>query len=170
MRRRLYWLMPDLAGAQQTMNDLLLARVEHRHMHFMAHESVALTGLHEANLLQASDFVRSAQVGMVIGAALGAAAGAVLAVSSFDGELSKPGLVGALAAAGAAFGAWTSSMIGIATPSQRLLRFNSAMDQGEILLMVDVPQRRVGEILLLLKSRHPEAHSGGVEPNIPAFP
>ena len=96
MRRRLYWLMPDLPGARQTMNDLLLARVEHRHMHFMAREGTDLSDLHEANLLQASDLVRSAQVGMVIGAALGAAAGAMLAVSSFAEGLSKPGLVGAL--------------------------------------------------------------------------
>lgn len=170
MRRRLYWLMPDLTGAQQTMNDLLLARIEHRHMHFMAREGMALTGLHEANVLQASDLVRSAQVGMVIGAAIGAAAGAMLAVSSFGDDLSKPGLVGALAAAGAVFGAWTSSMIGISTPSQRLARFSTALAQGEILLMVDVPHHRVGEVLLLLQSRHPEAHSGGVEPDIPAFP
>ena len=170
MRRRIYWLMPDVSGAQQTMNDLLLARVEHRHMHFMAREGIDLSGLHEANVLQASDLVRSAQVGMVIGAALGAAAGAMLAVSSFADGLSKPGLVGALAAVGAVFGAWTSSMIGISTPSQRLNRFSSALATGEILLMVDVPHRRVGEIVLLLQSRHPEAHSGGVEPDIPAFP
>lgn len=170
MRRRIYWLLPDLASARQVMNDLLLARIEHRHMHFLARRGADMSGLHEANVLQASDLVRSAQVGLVIGAALGAAAGATLAVSPLVGELSKPGVVGALAAAGSVFGAWSSSMIGASTPSRRLKRFEPALARGEILLMVDVPNQRAGEIEELLRMRHPEGHGEGLEPDIPAFP
>jgi len=36
MRRRLYFLLPDLGSAIQTANDLLLARIEDSHMHFLA--------------------------------------------------------------------------------------------------------------------------------------
>ena len=32
MRRRLYWLLPDVESARRTADDLLLARVEDRHM------------------------------------------------------------------------------------------------------------------------------------------
>jgi len=35
MRRRLYFLLPDLGSAIQTANDLLLARIEDRHTHFL---------------------------------------------------------------------------------------------------------------------------------------
>ncbi|MBL8320163.1 MAG: DUF1269 domain-containing protein [Burkholderiaceae bacterium] len=170
MRRRIYWLLPDLRSARQTMDDLLLARIEHRHIHFMAREGVDLTGLHEANLLQATDLVRSAQMGLMLGAALGAAAGAVVAVVSPIDALSKPAVVGALAAFGSLFGTWSASMIGASTPSRRLQRFDAALQRGEILMLVDVPRGRAGEIETLLGGRHPEGHSEGREPNIPAFP
>ena len=170
MRRRIYWLLPDLVSARRTMNDLLLARIEHKHMHFLAREGMDLADLHEANVLQSSDLVGSAQLGLIIGAALGAAAGAALAVSSLLDEASKPAIVGALAAAGAIFGAWTASMIGSSIPSRRLSRFNAALSRGEILLMADVPHRRVREIEDLLQAIHPEAHFEGQEPNVPAFP
>jgi hypothetical protein len=75
-----------------------------------------------------------------------------------------------LAIVGAIFGAWVSSMIGISTPSKRLERFEKAIEDGQILLMVDVPRGRVEEIETRLQALHPEAHLEGVEPNIPAFP
>jgi hypothetical protein len=79
-------------------------------------------------------------------------------------------MVGVIAIVGAAFGAWSSSLIGISTPSQRLARFQPAIEQGQILLMTDVPRARVDEIEARLQARHPEAHLEGVEPDIPAFP
>ena len=79
-------------------------------------------------------------------------------------------MVAVLAIMGAGFGAWSSSMIGVSTPSSRLKRFAPAIEQGQILLMVDVPRSRVQAIEARLDSLHPEAHLEGVEPNIPAFP
>lgn len=61
-------------------------------------------------------------------------------------------------------------MIGISTPSCRLRRFESAIEQGQFLLMVDVPRTRVEEIEMRLQALHPEARLAGIEPNIPAFP
>ena len=170
MRRRIYWLLPDLRSARKTMNDLLLARIENRHIHFLARDNADMSGLHEANVLQSSDLVRSAQVGLLLGAAIGAAAGAMLAMSALIDDVSKPGLVAALAALGSLFGAWASSMIGVSTPSRRLQRFEAALKRGEILLMVDAPHGRVDEIEALLNEADPEAHFEGQEPNIPAFP
>ena len=136
----------------------------------MARDGVELAGLHEANLLQASDFVRSAQMGMVLGAALGAAAGALITFSSLGDAVSKPALVAALAALGAGFGAWSASMIGASIPSRRLRRFEPALARGEILLMADVPALRVNEIEAMLHAKHHEGHDEGREPNVPAFP
>jgi hypothetical protein len=170
MRRRIYWLLPDLASARRTMDDLLLARIPEQHIHFMAREGMDLTGLHPANLLQTSDVVRSAQSGLVIGGAAGLVAGLLLAAFPVVAETPQVGLVAVLAMVGALVGAWSSSMIGASTPSQRLKRFEGALDQGQILLMTDVPHARVEEIEALLQKSHPEAHLEGVEPDIPAFP
>jgi hypothetical protein len=57
MRRRLYFLLPDLGSAIQTANDLLLARLEDRNMHFLARRGMSLGALHEANYFQKSDAV-----------------------------------------------------------------------------------------------------------------
>jgi hypothetical protein len=170
MRRRIYWLLPDLASAKRTMDDLLLARISEEHIHFMAREDVDLTGLHPANLLQTSDIVRSAQSGLVIGGAAGLVAGVVLALFPVVAETPQVGLIAVLAIVGALVGAWSSSMIGASTPSERLKRFQGAIEQGQILLMTDVPHSRVEEIEALLQRAHPEAHLEGVEPDIPAFP
>lgn len=171
MRRRIYWLLPDLASARRTMDDLLLARIDESHIHFAAREGTDMTGLHPANILQTSDVVRAAQLGLVVGAASGAVAG-VLAVLFFSmsGDAPHWGVAAILAIVGAPLGAWVASMIGVSVPSKRLARFEGAIDAGQLLLMVDVPRSRVADIETLLATRHPEGHFEGEEPNIPAFP
>lgn len=171
MIRRIYWLLPNLASAKKTMDDLLLARISESHLHFLAREDIDLTGLHAANLLQSSDVVRSAQMGLVIGGATGALAGVIVAIFvPIVGDSPQWGIAAVLAIAGGIFGAWSASMIGISTPSVRLKRFEGAIEQGQILLMADVPKSRVAEIEKLLEGTHPEARFEGEEPNIPAFP
>lgn len=153
------------------MNDLLLAQVTVSHMHFLARDDVDMTGLHAANVLQSSDVIRSAQAGLVIGIGVGAICGAVVAYFfPITGDSPQWGIAAVLAVAGGIFGAWSSSMIGISTPSARLRRFEGAIEQGQILLMVDVPRSRVQEIEAKLAVSHPEAHLEGEEPGIPAFP
>lgn len=171
MRRRIYWLLPDLASAIRMENDLLLARVAWQHIHFVGREDADMTGLHAANVLQSSDLIRSAQTGLVIGAGLGTVLGVVAALFfPIVGDAPEWGMAAVLAILGGLFGAWASSMIGISTPSSRLKRFAPAIEQGQILLMVDVPRSRVEEIESRLQTLHPEAHLEGIEPNIPAFP
>ena len=71
---------------------------------------------------------------------------------------------------GAVFGAWASSLVGASVPNSQLRRFQPEIERGRVLMMVDVPMRRVEEITDLVARRHPEAQSGGFEPTIPAFP
>ena len=60
MRLRMYVTLPDLASAKQLANDLLLARVEDRYMHFLAKRGTDLGELHEASYLQKTDTVHGA--------------------------------------------------------------------------------------------------------------
>ena len=171
MFRRIYWLLPDLESAQRTMDDLLLARIDYRRMHFVAREGADMSGLHAANVLQTSDVVRSAEMGLVIGASVGALLGVLVAVFyPIVGDKPQWGLAAGLAIAGALFGTWTSTMIGVSTPSKRLARFMPQIEQGQILLMVDVLGWEVDAIEARLKKLHPEARLEGTEPDIPAFP
>ncbi|MGM9480520.1 DUF1269 domain-containing protein [Roseateles sp. NT4] len=168
MRKRIYWLLPHLSSARRTMDELLLARITEHHIHFVAAEGASMDGLHAANVLQTSDLVEAAQNGALIGSGLGAAGGvaAAMAISA----ASPAAVVIGLAAVGAMLGTWSSSMIGSSTPSRRLKRFEQAIEEGQYLLIVDVPRTRITEIEELLARTHPEAHFEGVEPNVPAFP
>lgn len=171
MSKRIYWLLPDVPSARRTMNDLLLARIEARRMHFVGREDIKLTGLQPANFLQTSDVVRAAQAGALVGAVLGFAVGIVVArYLPVAGDPPQWGWVFVMAMVGVVFGSWASSMIGVSAPSQRLKRFEPAIQRGQILLMLDVPPGRVEEIESRLQTLHPEAHLEGIEPNIPAFP
>ncbi|WP_354687685.1 DUF1269 domain-containing protein [Cupriavidus necator] len=170
MRKRIFWLLPDLASARRTMDDLLLARIENRHIHFVARDGADMTGLHEANLFQTSDIVHAAEMGLVVGGGVGVVAGAVVAMFPIVSDTPQWGLVGVLAVLGAVFGAWAASMIGSSAPNSRLRAFEKDIEDGKILLMVDVPRRRIEEIETLLANAHPEARFAGLDPAIPAFP
>ncbi len=170
MRRRLYFLLPDVASARQTADDLLLARVEDRHMHFLAKRGTDLGELHEASYLQKTDLVHGMSIGLGIGGFGGLALGAVIV--AYPPEGTNPQLVAVLVAAliGAVLGAWMSSMAAAAVPNSRLKQFQDDIEKGKILVMIDIPYGRVDEIRELVMGRHPEAVSGGQETRFPAFP
>jgi hypothetical protein len=170
MRRRLYFIMPDLPSARRMMDDLLLARIEERHIHFLARRGTAMDGLHEANHLQKSDLVHGAQVGLALGALLGVILGAVVVMTTATDDRWLIPIVLGSGLAGAIFGAWVASMVGSAVPNSRLKQFESAIADGKILVMADVPQHRVNEVRESLGARHPEAEDRGIDPHIPAFP
>jgi hypothetical protein len=152
------------------MDDLLLARIEERHIHFLARPGMPMDGLHECNVLQSTDLVHGAQTGMVAGAALGCAVGGAAAYFLLgESRLQIPIVIGA-ALVGALLGAWFSSMVGSALPNSRLKQFESMIAEGKLLLMVDVPEHSVEQVKLRVGRDHPEAVSGGTDPHIPVFP
>jgi hypothetical protein len=61
-------------------------------------------------------------------------------------------------------------MVGSSVPNSRLRQFTQAIEEGRLLLMVDVPEHRVDEVRGLVNARHPEAEDRGIDPHIPAFP
>lgn len=170
MRRRLYFMVPDVAGARRIRDELLLARIENRHIHVLAKDGVPLEGLHEASILQKTDFVHGAESGLVIGGAIGILAGLIAIVFPPAGVNLQGVTILVTALIGAAFGAWVSSMVASSIPNTRLKTFESGIEAGRILMMVDVPASRVDEIRRLIASRHPEIKGTSQEPTIPAFP
>jgi hypothetical protein len=171
MRRRLYVVLPDLASARRTADDLLLARVEDRHMHFLARRDTDLGELRAASFLQKSDVRHATFIGAGIGVLIGAAVGVALKVGWLGGDHGLDvGTVIVCTVVGLALGAWIATLVGVSTPSVKLKAFETDIDAGRILLMVDVPHARVGEIQALLQRRHPEAADHGIDLTMPAFP
>jgi hypothetical protein len=170
MRRRLYFMVPDVANVRLIRDELLLARIEDGHIHVLAKDGIPLAGLHEASVLQKTDFVHGAETGLAVGGGIGIIAGLVAVFFPPAGIDLQLVTILLTALIGAAFGAWVSSMVASAIPNSRLKTFESAIAAGRILMMVDVPSGRVDEIKKLIVAHHPETTSSGTEPTIPAFP
>ena len=170
MRLRMYVTLPDLRSARQLANDLLLARVEDKHMHFLARRGTDLGELHEASYLQKTDAVHGAFTGLVIGGIVGVLVGLLLVYFPPGGASIQLVAVLIAAVVGAFLGTWVASMVGLQVPNSRLRSFERDIQEGKILLMLDVPSGRYEEIHEIIGRTHPEAVDGGNEPTVPAFP
>lgn len=168
--RRIYFLAPNVASAKAIVNELLLARIDERHIHVLAKEGTTLEDLPEAKLAQASDLVPSLERGAAAGGLTGLLAGLVAVSFPPAGVVLGGGALLGIALLGAGFGAWMSSMVGVGIPNSRLAEYEGAIGNGELLMMIDVSRTRVEEIQAVVRRHHPEAELEGLEPNIPEFP
>lgn len=170
MRRRLYFVLPNVAAAEQTLRDLLLARIELRYVHCLARRGMALGALPEANFLQKTDTLHGATTGLAIGGAIGIASGGLLMLYPPGTATLQAVTVLISGVVGAVLGMWVASMVGTAVPNSRLTAFAADIERGKVLMMVDLPFARAKDIADLVHDRHPEAVARGTEPTIPAFP
>lgn len=166
--KRLYFLLPDLKVTKKVVDELLLARVEERHIHVIASEQTPLENLPEASLVQKSDFVPAVERGIAMGGATGVLTGLVAMV--LPGVVIAGGALLAMGLVGAGMGAWLGGMIGMDAENIHVKRFEDAIQSGQVLVLLDITKERVDEIVGLIKKHHPDVDFEGVEPTIPAFP
>ena len=170
MRRRLYFVLPDLDSARRTADDLLLARVEDRHMHFLARRGTHLGELREAGYLMKTDLLHGAGVGLGLGALGGLLLGSMVLLFPIAGTQPHPGTLFIAVLVGGFLGAWVASMVGSSVPNSRLKQFQEDIESGKLLLMVDVPLGRAEQIRHVVLTRHPEATPAGQVRPYPVFP
>ena len=167
--KRIYFLIPNITITKKIVDTLLLARVNHGHIHVLAKRNTPLDDLPEASFLQKSDFIPALERGMVFGGLTGIVLGVML--MTFPGELAlNSGTILATFLIGTGLGAWISSMVGSSIGNSQIKQFAPAIENGKFLMMVDVPRSRVDSIEELVKKDHPEAIYEGTEPTMPAFP
>jgi len=170
MRRRLYFLLPDLLSTRRLVGDLLLARIESSHIHVLGSGNADLGDLPQANLLQKTDLIPAAQRGLLLGGALGVVAGVLLLAYPPAGVELELGFVLIATVVSAVLGAWFASLAGAALPNSRLARFREHIAEGQLLLMIDVSVGRALGLAEWVPREHPEAVFGGHEATVPAFP
>ncbi|MDH5632627.1 MAG: DUF1269 domain-containing protein [Gammaproteobacteria bacterium] len=170
MLKRLYYVLPDVSRATHMFHDLLLAQVEARRIHVMAKPGVDLGDMPEAGLNQRTDVLHGAVQGIVSGGATGAALGLYLYQFPPEGMLVPMAAILLMALLGASFGAWAASLIGLDVPNTQLERFEKAIDQGKVLMMIDVSRQDMKKIETIIHNQDPDAVAKGVEPTMPAFP
>ena len=170
MKRRHYFLLPDLESARRTADELLLARVPDEDMRFLATRGADLAELHEASYLQKSDLVHGAGLGLAIGGLCGLLGGFWAYFWPPTGFGMPLAIIAFSMLGGAVLGAWIASLVGASVPNTQLKAFSAEIERGAILMMLDIPRQRTEEVVELISRRHPEARYGGLEPTAPAFP
>lgn len=168
--KRLYFLLPDVVTARRIVDELLLAHVPYEHIHVLARRNTPLEELPEASVAQKTDLVPAIERGLAVGGSVGALAGLVAVAFPLAGVVAAGGAILFGALGGAGFGAWVSAMVGVSVPNSRLERFEKAIGDGMLLMMVDVPKDRVADFEDMIRLHHPEADIEGTDPTIPAFP
>jgi len=170
--RRLYFLAPHLNSAKAIFRDLLLARIDDHHVHVVSkdEEQLVKEDLPVATLFEKTDLVPAFERGLILGFACGLVISLIGVFLTPFGIQLGGGSILAITLAGAALGAWASSMIGISMHNSHLKGFENAIAKGEYLFIVDIPKSRMGEIRKLMEQHHPEAGNKGSDPTVPAFP
>jgi len=172
MDRRMYFVLPDLDVAKRVEHDLLLARVDSSRMHFLGKRGADLGDLPEAGTAQKSDIRHGMYVGMCGGGTVGALLGGLLYLRpEWLGIAVNPSAMLLLGGFGAIFGLVTSGLlIGSSTPNVHLKKFDQDFEAGRLVLILDVPKRRVDEIGELVQRHFPTVQAYPVDATIPAFP
>ncbi|SDW70050.1 hypothetical protein SAMN05216317_11080 [Nitrosomonas eutropha] len=168
--RRIYFLVPEIATTKKIVDDLLLARIEERHIHVIAKRGTPLEDLPEANLLQKTDFIPAVQQGVALGGATGLLAGLVAVALPPASTVIAGDILLATTLAGASIGSWVGGMIGMTLGNRRIKEFEDKIEAGKLLVLADVPKDRVDEIEDRIRLHLPQVEVMQTEPRIPAFP
>lgn len=167
MTTRLYFLVADEPSAEKITQAVGAQNIKEENIYAVAKEDKypLKEGIPEAGFLQQSDLVNSAKRGATIGGTVGMFAGLTAVALTPMGLIAAGGAVLGASMAGATAGTWTSTMIGVSVPNSDLSEFQDAIDEGQIMMLVDVEDDLAEFIKKQVLSTYPEAviQSGVIE-------
>jgi len=76
--KRIYFLIPNIEMTRNIVNELLLERVDERHIHILAKRGTDMGNLPEASYLQKSDLIPALEQGVSVGGFTGLMSGLVV--------------------------------------------------------------------------------------------
>lgn len=166
--KKLYFLTPDVTSASNIIGELRAQGVPSQHISILAHENtqfdtkLKVTELSEENLsdfgeLGKNDMLPALEKGAAMGGSIGLIGGLASMLFPPAGLIVGGGAVLAFTAVGAGIGAWTSAMIGVSAPHHEIEEYVKAIEQGNILLLVDVEDEQLEQARESIAAHHPEA-------------
>ncbi len=165
MRRRLYFMLPDITLGQQLVLELQAIHLSEKDIHVVARHDVPLQGLHEASVLQKTELLHGLELGAGVGGIAGLMAGLLAVIFPPAGVVLGGGAaIIATTLAGASFGSLVSALIARDIPHHDLKKFQDKILLGEVLLIVDIPTPQIKQVMDLIKTTHPEVQIGVVKP------
>ena len=154
---RLFLLIPSVALTRTIVEELENQGIAHRHLHVVASISQPLSDLPEASIWQKTELAHGLEWGSGIGGTAGLLGGLLTVAFPPGGILLGGGALLIGAAAGAGVGAAMMGLMKGHEHNHQLDDFKKEIDDGKILLMVDVVKNKVDAISEAILSHHPEA-------------
>jgi hypothetical protein len=165
--QRLCFLLPDVESAHGVVDELRARGIGDARIYVLANESTALEDLPAAGVDDQSDFYPQLERGLALGGTIGVIGG--LIAMRVAGGIFGGGAVLLFGLLGAGINGVLAAMAGAAFPNSRLSQFESAIEAGHVLVIVDVTVKELPEIEKLVKERHPETEIVTVEPHTSLF-
>ena len=162
---KLYFLIPDPACAEQIVGDLQREGVNDEDIGVLAKDAALVESLPEAGVTETSDIKPALKQGAAVGGATGLLAGLAATVVPGGFAVGGAALLG-MTLAGSAFGAWASSLIGISVPNREVQSLHSAIDAGQLLMVVSATNIDRGRIKAIVSDRYPDVVYGGEEDRV----
>ena len=163
--RRIYFLAPTIEVTRKIVDELRSQGLEDRHIHILAKRDTPLEDLPEASEFQKTDFIPAIERGAALGGVTGLLAG--LVGLRFAGFAIAGGPVLGILFYGATIGAMMSGLAGLQVGNSKVKKYAEAIEQGELLVMVDIAKERIEEISQLITKHHPKAEFEGIESLLP---
>ncbi|MCB1706300.1 MAG: DUF1269 domain-containing protein [Halioglobus sp.] len=161
--KRLCFLSPDHPHALQVVNDLKNAGIAEEHIYALAKYGTEMEDLPDAGP-EADDFMPAYKRGLELGGSAGLLLGLAAMAFPPSGIVVGGGLALLMGLWGAGVGGLLTGMAGASFPSSRLKAFESAIEQGQILIMADVPKKDVAHYEAIIRRLDPDVSVEGIEP------
>ena len=163
--RRIYFLVPNIEITHKIVEELQSEGIEDRHIHILAKRGTPLEDLPEAGVSIKTDFLPALERGIALGGSTGLLAG--LIGLRFAGFAIAGGPLLGIIIASATIGSLMGGLAGMNVGNTRLKKFEEAIEQGELLMLVDIPRERIEAIRKLVIKHHPDTEFEGIEPILP---
>ena len=163
--RRIYFLAPNIEITHRIVDELRTLGIKDHHLHILAKRDTPLEDLPEATEFQKTDFIPAVERGAALGATTGLLAGLVgLRFAGF--AIAGAPVLGVLVFGGT-IGAMMSGLAGLQVGNSRVKKYEDAIENGKLLVMVDIPKEQIDEISKVIIKHHPDAEFEGIEPLLP---
>ncbi len=156
-RQRIYFLLPDIGHCKFLVEKLKDTGLSDQYIHVLAAAETPMEGLHEASIFDKTELKHGVEMGLGVGGIAGLLAG-LLAVTFPPAGLVLAGqaVIFGTALAGAGFGSIITALISSDIPHHDVERFEMAIANGKVLLMLDVPGSVVRMTVEMIERLDPE--------------
>lgn len=163
--RRIYFLAPNIETTHKIVDELRIEGIEDRHIHVLANRDTPLEDMPDASVFDKTDFIPAVERAAALGAATGLLAG--LVALRFVGFAIAGGPVLGILLYGATVVAMMNGLLGLQVGHSKVNDYADAIERGELLVLIDVPEERIEAIRQSVTKHHPKVEFEGIEPLLP---